>query len=215
MKRSSSLLLSLSSSSLLLPLSSPREQRHLLHDDYFELPRPRRRRMISVPLHPSRRTNAKKKRAQTETTRLFGNNNNARPSKQKRERGECTRKSLSLLLSRKEQKNKAIFVFYRATTRMKKLFFERSNALLPCVFTSRQSKKKERFLKKRKKSRFCFLRFFQLPKIEKLLKTLSQIITSHVRVVVVVVVLEYYLQTRFSTTTTTTTTTTNNNNNDE
>jgi hypothetical protein len=97
---------------------------------------------------------------------------------------------------------------------MKKLFFERSNALLPCVFTSRQSKKKERFLKKRKKSRFCFLRFFQLPKIEKLLKTLSQIITSHVRGVVVVV-LEYYLQTRFSTTTTTTTTTTNNNNNDE
>ena len=59
---------------------------------------------------------------------------------------------------------------------MKKLFFERSNALLPCVFTSRQSKKKERFLKKRKKSRFCFLRYFQLPKIEKLLKTLSQII---------------------------------------
>ena len=117
MKRSSSSLLLLhfaSSSLLLLPLSSsPRERRrHLLlrddDDDDFELPLPHRRRMISVPLHSSRITNTKKKRAHTETLILFRNNNNKRlleMQQRERARRECTRKSVSAQRGEEDQRD--------------------------------------------------------------------------------------------------------------
>ena len=163
MKRSSSLLLSLSSSSLLLPLSSPREQRHLLHDDYFELPRPRRRRMISVPLHPSRRTNAKKKRAQTET-RASSETTTTRAPRSK-ESAESAHGRVSLCCSRAKSRRTKRFCFLSRNDKNEERLFLKEATLSCRVFlTQDRAKKRSVSLKNARRVAFAFCVTFNCQK---------------------------------------------------
>jgi hypothetical protein len=127
--------------------------------------------MISVPLHASRRTNTKKKRAQTKT-RLFRNNNNKRLLEVQRERAQRVQTEERLCAKSRRRTKRRLFyickndknedIFLKEATPARHQFFERSNAS-PClllVFLTRDKKEqKESFLIKTARvfSFFAFL----------------------------------------------------------